>query len=74
MFIINGFSVSLLCTTHYMCKHASKPCVSLLWDLGSTGTETDMLTDAYTINQAVSNTALCILPSNLVSSANIREL
>lgn len=66
-------SVFLSCnTTHYMRKHASEPCVSLLWDLGNTGTETDMLTDAYTINQAVSNDALCILPNNLVSSANIQ--
>ena len=32
-----------------------------------------MLTDAYTINQAVSNIALCILPNNLVSSTNIQE-
>ena len=56
-----------------MCKHPSEPCVSLLWDLGNIGTETNMLTDAYTINQAVSNIALCILPKNLVSSANIQE-
>lgn len=38
-----------------------------------TGTDTNMLISASAINQALSNTALCVLPNNLVSPANIQE-